>query len=362
MNIWAWVQAKKRELQQNGNGRLAELMEALPTAVCDDAHEIADAMVPEALSLARALGETWVEVFIRHWDLQSRVLHRYEGASALNDAALLLDLAHSEPAVGCPQAVCAVQDLCNAYDNLDGAGYREERLATATEALARIDATWSCYECIHSEHASAYLDGATPQEQLAYIDAYVLRRTQAGTRNASYELRGERVSALVDMGQYEEAFAFNQRASHLSYERSKRMRARIDTARLHALLGRPAEASAALPEWSEVEGTASFYWLWARALKQLVEHLARPNDAVVDEVFQKMVSKLEAIGNARRGFQLAEWHALLEIAAGNHAAAAGAIAAMERNYVKLRRPLGATETLANARAALREARAASGTP
>ena len=52
MNIWAWVQAKKRELQQNGNGRLAELMEALPTAVCDYAHEIADAMVPEAISLA----------------------------------------------------------------------------------------------------------------------------------------------------------------------------------------------------------------------------------------------------------------------------------------------------------------------
>lgn len=354
MKIWDWVHARERELRAAGKHRFADLMDQLSTAVCDDDHARVDAMVPELLALARANGDAWAEVFVRHWGLQSRILRRLEGDDrAISDAVALVDFAHTGKADGCPQAVCAVQDLCNAYENRDGPGYREERLEVATETIARIDPSWDCYECIHSEHASAFLEDRPAEERLAYIDAYVARRKPFSS-TAAYELAGYRVEALVELRRYEEAFEFNERTlRHKGSERHHRIRVAIDRARLHALLGRTREGARALPAWDEVAATPSYFDDYSEALETLVNTLAVPNDDAVAEKMQAMASRLEAIDNAWRAFEVASRQARLAVGRGSLAAARRALSTVERVAKKLRRPELAREKLDAVRSLVR---------
>ncbi len=71
MNIWSWVEDTQDELRETGNGRLADLIDRLPSAVLEDANDEVEALVPEALALARSLELPWVEIFVRHWHLQA---------------------------------------------------------------------------------------------------------------------------------------------------------------------------------------------------------------------------------------------------------------------------------------------------
>ncbi len=54
-----------------------------------------DATYPEALALAREARNPWLEVFVRHWNLQSRVLHRHEVADWMSEAVSLLQFTRS---------------------------------------------------------------------------------------------------------------------------------------------------------------------------------------------------------------------------------------------------------------------------
>ena len=148
MDIWAWVQSKKRALRAAGHVRLATIMTRLPTLVCDMKHEQAESLVPEGLVLARQLDEPWIEIFLRHWLMQSRVLDRRQGRANLEECVELLELAHRDNNRECPQSVCVVQDFANCYGIADGPGYADDRLRVSAETLARIDPTWPCFRCI----------------------------------------------------------------------------------------------------------------------------------------------------------------------------------------------------------------------
>ena len=206
MDIWRWVSNTRRKLRDSGHTRLAELMNELPSLVVDDQHARVDALVPEALALARAAREPWVEVFIRHWALQSQVLHRYEARERLAEAVSLLDFANRPETQGCPQSVCVTQDLATCYACADGPGYVKERLEVAAQTLARIDPTWPCYECISEEYASALQDDERHEEMLEWLQGQADRAVAAGVSNASrYVLK--RAPSLVALGRSEEAWA-----------------------------------------------------------------------------------------------------------------------------------------------------------
>src|SRR5690348_12628524 len=136
MDIWEWVERARQEAEDAGNLRLATLIERIPYYVTDDEHAQLDAVFPEALALAREAKNPWLEVFFRHWNLQSRILHRVQVSEWIGEAVHLLEFAHREETKGCPQSVCATQDLANCYGHMDGPGYVPERLAVAAETLA----------------------------------------------------------------------------------------------------------------------------------------------------------------------------------------------------------------------------------
>src|SRR5262249_34373843 len=83
MDIWRSVNEVGEELAESGRVRLAELIDKIPGYVVNHEHAHLDAAVPEALALAREAKNPWLEVFLRHWNLQSRILHRHEIAAFL---------------------------------------------------------------------------------------------------------------------------------------------------------------------------------------------------------------------------------------------------------------------------------------
>lgn len=219
MDLWAWVFERIEALQDSGDARLAELMERLPSAVVDQRHDVVEAMVPEALALARAKKDAWVELYVRHWLLQSRILHRHDVSHGLQEAVAALDFAHTEATAGCPQASCIVQDICAAWGIKDGPGHVDERVAVAEEGLAKIDPSWSCFGCITSEKASALEDGERYDECLAFCREQIAR---AEDRRDVIALHHTMARVLVKLGNVDEARAVVDDVAGLGRSRSQK--------------------------------------------------------------------------------------------------------------------------------------------
>ena len=134
--IWDWVGEAKRALVESGRERLAHLMGEMPRYTCDEKHAQLDAIYPEALALARASKNPWIEVFVRHWNLQSRILRRHQVGDWMGEAVSLIEFANRPETRDCPQSICTTQDLVNCYGNIDGPGYAEERVGEAGSSPA----------------------------------------------------------------------------------------------------------------------------------------------------------------------------------------------------------------------------------
>ncbi len=295
MDIWGWVSATKRELREGGNERLASLMSALPTMVCDNEHARAEALVPEALALARAAKRPWVEVFIRHWLLQSRVFHRHEVGRSRHEAVSLLEFANREETEGCPQSICVTQDLAGCYARVDGPGYVSERLQVARESLRKIDPSWPCYACISSEYADALIDGGEEEEALRFI------RAQVGAAAASGEFLEQEFAlseahALILLGRFEDAVTRLKDLHHPAGGDSHAMETRLMRAWALVHLRRYSEAAAECPSYAAILETADHYESWLQATLGLVRGGIVDNDVDLGRQLRELYRRLEANG------------------------------------------------------------------
>lgn len=303
MDIWAWVRSTKRQLREAGHHRLAELMERLPSAVCDNEHERADAIFPEALALARKVGNPWIELFIRHWNLQGRVLHRHEVGAWTGEAVSLLEFANRPETQACPQSICVTQDVVNCYGNVDGPGFAEERLQVTEETLARIDPKWPCFVCISSERADALIDGGQPEAALAFIDAQTQALVDAGMSRARESLGEDRAAALMALGRNEEALAVLDGLGEPTDKNEATERA-IARARILARLERFGEALEALPAYDTVAPTPGQYTDWADVVVRLAQGGKIVNDWQLDARLEVMTHRLIGQGVRRDAMQL----------------------------------------------------------
>ncbi|MBZ5707828.1 hypothetical protein [Nannocystis pusilla] len=359
MDIWQWVHDIDPELRRGGQQQLADLIRRLPAATVDDHHERVDALAPEALALARAAGLPWVEVFVRHWHLQSRVLHRSQGDMALGEAVALVDFAHSEAARGCPQAVCTVQDLAACYSQVDGPGWAPERASVARETLARIDPSWPCFTCISCELAGALREQGDPRASLEFLDVQLKQLVGAGQGRERTSLLPERIACLIELGRIDDALAACQDAvANGRRDESQRRARQIDLARIYARLGRGDDARRHLPVPEDILPTPSHYEPYTDALVHLVRIGARSNDVELGRLLQRFIARLQRNGSHRLPFVIAAAAAELAVGRGSPAVAALHLATMERLAARLRRPGDAPERLARVRLSLETALAA----
>jgi len=295
MNIWAWVYDKQEQLRERGHHRLAAVMDDLPTAVCDMRHEQAEAMVPEGLALATDLEEPWVEIFLRHWLMQSRVLHRYQGRDNLEGCVSLLEFSHRPGNRDCPQSLCVVQDFANCYGVTDGPGYAQERLSVTEEALGRIDPTWPCFECISLERAGALQDAGRLQDAVNFIDAQLEAATAADVVRSHDKMFKNKAHCLVLLGRSEEALVLLRAAPPSSASgESGAVGYKVALAEALVAVGQPEAAASTLPALEDIDDSDGRDWL--SVVEQLVAAKCRDNDAELGRQAAAVASRLEANG------------------------------------------------------------------
>lgn len=335
MNIWAWVQATQRELRSHGHERLAKLIDEIPSAVCDDRFQEVEALVPEALSLARALDHAWLEVFIRHWLMQSRIVNQMDVRTGLADAIDLLDFAHGERTQDCPQSVCVTQDVAVAYASGERTAYIEERLAVCDETLSRIDPSWGCYECISCQRAGALLDGGRVQECERFCREQLARARRVGQRPEMLELKLARALSL--QGHAERALRVAQRVPFSSPNRNTSTQ--LVRCACLAQLQRYAEAiecfvvparAATLPPTD--------YGDWAECAEQLVAGGVLDNDAELAAVLDELACSLRNKGALSAFSTVTAIAGRLALQRGAAAVAKRHLQALQALLPELRRP------------------------
>ena len=283
MNIWEWVNQAMRELDEQGHHRLAALMDRLPSAVIEVEKDEVEAIVPEALALARALELPWVEIYIRHWERQSI----WGGFETLQGAIELLEFSHRPEHIDCPQSVCTVQDVSIAYAESDGPGFAEQRLAICEETLERIDPTWACFDCILSEKIGALNDLDRHEDALEVAQAGREALAAAGKDPDDYDHLS---STLLRLGRPEEALKEARRRDNeqengtFAYaRRQKRTRALLD-------LGRVEEASEEHLPLEIALRDPKYHESWARSTRSLVEAGKYANDWELGAALNAMVA------------------------------------------------------------------------
>jgi tetratricopeptide (TPR) repeat protein len=344
MDIWRWVGRTVESLREAGHDELAGLVYQVPEWVCDDDHARAESGVVRALELAKPLRNPWLEVYFKHWLLQSRVLHRLEVGPSLREAVALMELATRPEAQGCPQSICATQDLVNCYAGVDGPGYAPERLAATRQTLDRIDPSWACWECISAEHADALLDDGRPAEALEFLQAQVAARIAAvGDRGASDQLALQRTDTLLALGRPEEAWEVLQTAPRPDSVHRATWFA-IKEAFVLCVLGRHEEAVEHLPAPSAIWGTPTHYEEWQRPA------VAIDNDWRLDRFLCELQGALTANGATRPAMETALRRGRLAVGRGRPGVAADRLAEAEALARELVRPLDAPALVATLRA------------
>ncbi|MFJ6617193.1 hypothetical protein ACIQOW_06360 [Kitasatospora sp. NPDC091335] len=355
-DIWAWVRDTHRQLAEAGHHRLADAVVELPEHATEGRNEQLDALYPEAVAAARALGLPWVEVYLRHWRMQNLLNKRQQGEAALPEAVDLLDFAHREETAGCPQSVCVVQDFAICHARVDGPGYVAERLAVVGETLERIELDRACYDCLSREYSDALEDDGRAAEALDHLDSAANRMRAAG-QQVSLRFHQARAGTLHLLGRHEEVLELldtaeraEQAQGHRLDERDQRWGALL-RARALASLGRTEEALALLPEQAEAERHADLRSAWTQTVELLVAAGARENDAGLGAVLAGWVGYLDGVGSHRPCVDLLLAAGRLAVARGARTVALTLAATGERKLTRLRRTDGVSERVAALRAA-----------
>ena len=363
MDIWRWVGEAEEALRKDGHGRLANLLQRIPSYVCDDDHGRVDGVMPEALALTRVAKAPWLEIFLRHWHLQSRVLHRMQARDSLTDAVTLVEMASRDENRGCPQSVCATQDLTACYGAMDGPGYALDRLRVASESLERIDPDWPCFSCISMEYVSALQDTGKPQEALDFLDGQLAQLRDSGDRfRQEVHMAPQRAELLVELDRAEEALALCDATEPKLRDQHQTHRVQLLRVAALALLGRGEEAGERLLPREVVMPTMRLYELWLRCVKLLALSGVLRNDWRIDAAMAEMQRAMTANGVVRQALETALRRGKLALARGRLATASSCADEAEPLLGGLHAPCGAPEQLSELRAAIAAARAAANDP
>ncbi|MFJ1752913.1 hypothetical protein [Kitasatospora sp. NPDC088134] len=355
-DIWSWVHETHRKLAESGQHRLADALAEIAGHAVEGRNEQLDAMYPEALASARALGLPWVEVFLRHWRLQNLLNKRHQGEAAMSEAVSLLEFAHREETASCPQSVCAVQDFTICHANIDGPGYVPERLAVLEEALSRVEPARACFDCLSREYADTLEDDGRPEDALGHLDRAQTRIVAAGEQ-VSLSFAHSRTSALHRLGRHQEAldvYDTSERAYVAAGNRlddDDRRKLAVGRALQHAALGRTDRALALLPAAEEADRYPDIRHRWVAAVELLVAAGEFENDAVLGARIASWSGELDTAGSHRPCLELVLAAGRLALARGAREVALTLARTGDRKLGQLRRTAGIAEQVAALRVA-----------
>lgn len=318
MDIWAWVNTLQTDLREAGQGRIADLIDSIPEDTYNSRPERVLAALPEAIAAARALKNPWLEIFFRHWGLNNRLSNRAEGEVALSEAVSLIEFAHREDHLECPQSVCVTQDIAVCYRNIDGPGWAPDILAVCEETLARINPQWPCFCCISREYGEALLDADRAEEAVTFLDRQAQAMLNEGN-TLDFAFQALQARALWKAGQSERALTLLADLDRQEdadgggdpdrYHQRATLRATIQAER-----GEFDAAAQSLPGWSEL--IPSSYASWAHVACALALHFPDRNTWQLGRQLQVSLAHFSRVGAHFDAVKVAVAHGQLALERG----------------------------------------------
>ena len=347
MDIWHWVNQTYQQLIKDQQHQLAEHIYQISSLTCDDEHQKVDALYPVALNLAKQTNNPWLEVFFRHWHLQSNVLRRHHGAQMLPEAIDLLHFCSQQSTKDCPQSICAVQDLASCYGCTDGPGYTQERIAVCDETLARITPAWPCFVCISSEKNSALFDAKQYQQVIDNIQQQRQQMLMANANdNPQSVLCFSEAKAYLRLNQLDKALAIAQSAQNdaggLSFERQKKCLIAL----IYAHRGEIDKALAVFPPFEQIILAQSYSGYFCEIFYIIGMQQSRYNHCGINQKYNQLICQLAATGCIRETINYSYWQGLLSLARDDLFTTSIVIERIKQNLPKLNKDLGASEKLA----------------
>jgi len=212
IDLWGWTYEKDTELRERGLNELADYMDALPDKVHSRKHEYLDSTYDWAIDEARAHGEVWVEIFLRHWRLQDWVMDRGDLVRGQPEAASLLEFATRGENRDCPQSMCVIQDFCRAVGGREGPTYAQDRIQIIEDCFKEINPKQSCYECLALELTEAYRDAGDLDALEAFFHKTGRHVTQGmDPEELTFIYFNAKSEIAVGRGQYADALKWLER-------------------------------------------------------------------------------------------------------------------------------------------------------
>lgn len=249
VDIWEWVWNKIDELYERDETMLAQAMGSISDWVHGDG---VDAVVVPAVARARELGETWAEIYLRHWRLQNLIFYRTDLRKAAPEAASLLEFATRPENRDCPQSICVVDDFCAIFGAREGPAYARDCIAILGEAIDEIEVERACYDCLTSKLADAYIDAGEPEkvEDFLYRSGKHCALGPGFDVNILYHAQGRLAELKGDPAQLRRCAATYSKATEY-----RRIQANCLEAIACIREGKAGEALACLGDWDAVEKT-----------------------------------------------------------------------------------------------------------
>ncbi|HDT6511226.1 TPA: hypothetical protein QFV83_004630 [Klebsiella aerogenes] len=338
MDTWEWYHQYSKELREAGQGYIPQIIDDFSDSVLHVQLEKSDALLPEMKALNQAAKNPWLEIFIGHWEMRHRLTNYGEGEKVLPDIVALFEKAHREEAIDCPQSVCVTQDLSACYENIDGPGWASERMAVCEETMSRIDPTWSCFQCLSTEYASALMDSQQYEQALAYLDKQIAA-VQASGEDDIEALLCTRIDILILLQRYDEAKALVEPlAEENDYWGRDRISYQLKKLYIMALTGQDDEVWAQLPSWSQI--TPYSWEQWLRIITALLPRYPERNTWALARIIQQVMEQRSQVGAHRKVVELAKLQINLALERESIWVARLAFKLAQRHIPKLRALLG----------------------
>ncbi len=345
MNVWDWVYDKEQELREAGHEQLADFMDRIPEDTCANRHDAVDSYVDEAIKLAKDAKESWVELFLRHWYLQSAILHRQKPKQMVREAVSLIEFSHRPENADCPQSICAVQDLTACYRASDGPGYYKERLNACKETLDRITPRWSCFGCIGAEYIFALYDNGDYEEALNRLEWIDKQIEQSGCASYDPELELVRALVLIRLCKFEQAEKTLKKLQ--SGSKVFVLPSRVYAALLQAVQKNYDKALEQLPAAKEIEIKSDMHIFWIEVIWLCTQEKRTLFKSEYLQQCSRFLEHAEARGAYRQALTMGAMVARLANLTGEESgASASALETMKRVQKNLKKDLGASELIA----------------
>ena len=205
-SIWDWIYRYFGDLYDQGQDEMVEKLDNFSSIAYDKDQDAVEAAFPELIAFARSEDNKWLEIYLRHWRMQSYVNTNHDPRKLVPEVLDLLAFCQDEDTKTCPQSVCVIDDITDVYAAIDAPGFAPERCEMLEDTLRDLSPGRECYQCMTLSYVDALTDQGQPEKALEVWKANSKQNLDIVQGDHFYRyLASMVVRSMINAGHHEDA-------------------------------------------------------------------------------------------------------------------------------------------------------------